>query len=70
MTNCKLQDQLSDALSSLEEVAGPAGRIHVLVEVDDDARLRELLPHAETRLTVRRNNRPGPTVVRWVLGGE
>jgi hypothetical protein len=70
MTNCKLQDQISDAMKNLEEVAGSAGRIHVLVEVADEGRWRELLGHADARLSVRRNNRPPPLVVRWTLGGE
>lgn len=70
MTNCKLEDQLSDAMENLEAVAGPTGRIHVLVEVADDQRWRELIAHEDARLSVRRNNRPSPIVVRWVLGGE
>lgn len=70
MKNCKLQDQLSDAFDNLEAVAGPRGRIHILVEVDDDARWHELVGHADARLSVRRNNRRIPTVVRWTLGGE
>ena len=43
MKNCQLQDRISDALHNLEKVAGPAGRIHVLVEVEDEERWRELL---------------------------
>jgi hypothetical protein len=70
MTNCKLQDQLSDALENLQKAAGPAGRIHVLVEVSDAEIWRQLLSHPDARLSVRRNNRPTPVVVRWVLGGD
>jgi hypothetical protein len=82
MTNCKLQDQLGDAFSSLEQVAGPSGRIHVLVEVEDEDRLNALLPHAReiaklgegapVSLTVKTRGklRLSPAVVRWVLGGE
>ena len=84
MTNCKLQDQLSDAMHNLEAVAGASGRVHVLVEVADEERWRELLGHTDARLSVRRrpeevgpcrrhwagNNRTPPAVVRWTLGGE
>jgi hypothetical protein len=70
MKNCRLQAQLSEAMQNLEQVAGPAGRVHVLVEVDDEARWRELIGHSDARLSVRRNNRRFPTVVRWTLGGE
>jgi hypothetical protein len=70
MTNCKLQDQIIDAMENLEKVAGPSGRVHVLVEVHDEERWRELISHEDVRLSVRRNNRPAPIVVKWVLGGE
>ncbi len=70
MKNCKLQDQIDDALSNLEAAAGPAGRIHVLVEVSDEDRWQQLASHADARLSVRRNNRAAPVVVRWTLGGE
>jgi hypothetical protein len=70
MKNCKLTDYISDALQNLEAVAGPAGRVHVLVEVEDETRWRELMGHADARLSVRRNNRRCPAVVRWTLGGE
>jgi len=70
MINCKLQDLVSDALDSLQEAVGPAGRIQVLVEVADEDEWKALLSHPDARLSVRRgNNRPAPTVVRWVLGG-
>jgi hypothetical protein len=70
MINCKLRDQVSDALDALQEVAGSAGRVHVLVEIADEEEWRQLLDHPDSRLSVRRNNRPAPTVVRWVLGGD
>jgi len=56
-------------LDSLQEAVGPTGRIQVLVEVADDKEWMALLSHPDARLSVRRNNRPAPTVVRWVLGG-
>jgi len=75
MINVKLQDRLGDAFASLAEVAGPEGRIHVLVEVIEDDRYHQLKPHVRTlslvkdaQLTVRKISR-GPLVVRWTLGG-
>ena len=38
MMNVKLQDRLGDAFASLSEVAGPEGRISVVVEVVEDSR--------------------------------
>lgn len=79
MVDCKLQDQLGDAFFTLAQVAGPAGCIHVLVEVEDESRLAALAPHAralsslgEVSLTVRRREkiRRAPLVVRWVIPAE
>ncbi len=75
MVNVKLQDRLGDAFASLAEVAGPDGRIHVVVEVVEDSHYQQLKPHVRTlslvkdaQLTVRKISRR-PVVVRWTLGG-
>jgi hypothetical protein len=75
MINVKLQDRLGDVFASLSEIAGPEGRIHLVVEVAEDSRYEALKPHVrtlslvkDTYLTVRKISRP-PVVVRWTIGG-